>query len=235
MKKLISENVVIVANNLNPSLFTQLWLVRQGIIEEEDFAPNSVFSQFVTQVSTPEFQLLVVPEQLQFTLAEKSKDDLDLIKEKVGTIIKKIPHTPYRAIGANFHWLFAPEPPEIFVEFMRNLFAKPGIAIYERFSESDARFGAYMSKDVFGVRLRLNIKSVRSINEENPEEVKESLQLAFNYHLDLAEGTDIIDRMLDFLEQWNQMRLYSEELVSVVMGNTRSGYTNMPRRGREKL
>jgi hypothetical protein len=217
LEKLILENVVVIARNLNPSLFSQLWLVKQKIVNEEDFAPNCTFSQFFTQVFTPDFQLLVVPDRLQFTLTEKSKDNTEFIKEKVGTIIRNIPHTPYRAIGTNFHWLVAPDPPTDFIEFMHKLFVKHGIPIYDQFLESDARFGAYLSKDIFGARLRLDIKPVKPASSEKFEKVSESLQLIFNYQLDLAEGVGIIDTMLAFLDQWNQMKSYSEKLVSIVL------------------
>jgi hypothetical protein len=220
LKKLISENVVIVAKNLNPSLFSQLWLVKQGIVAEEDFLPNCVFSQFLTQISTTDFQLLVVPEQMQFTLTEKSMDNSELIKEKVGIIIQKVPHTPYKAIGTNFHWIIAPDPPAIFTDFMNNLFVKKGVPIYEQFSEIDARFGSYLSKDIFGGRLRLDIKPVKSVTKGKSEEIDELLQLAFNYNLDLSDSVETADQMLKFLEQWEFMKNYSEKLTSTVLENS---------------
>ncbi|MEK7397730.1 MAG: hypothetical protein AAB116_12435 [Candidatus Poribacteria bacterium] len=219
MKELISENVVIVAKNLNPSLFSQLWLVKQGIVGEEDFAPNCVFSPFITQIFTDDFQLFVAPEQMQFTLKEKSKDNSELAKEKVGIIIKSIPHTPFKAIGTNFHWKVIPDQSIDFVDFMNNLFVKKGVPIYDQFSENDARFGAYLSKDIFGSRLRLDIKPVRPVGKENLEKKDESLQLAFNYNLDLSDNSDMVDIMLKFLEQWNRMKNYSEDLASIVLGN----------------
>ncbi len=219
LKELISENVVIVAKNLNPSLFSQLWLVKQGIVGEEDFAPNCVFSPFITQIFTDDFQLFVAPEQMQFTLKEKSKDNSELAKEKVGIIIKSIPHTPFKAIGTNFHWKVIPDQSIDFVDFMNNLFVKKGVPIYDQFSENDARFGAYLSKDIFGSRLRLDIKPVRPVGKENLEKKDESLQLAFNYNLDLSDNSDMVDIMLKFLEQWNRMKNYSEDLASIVLGN----------------
>ena len=219
LKNLVSENVVIVANNLNPSLFSQLWLVRQGIADEEDFAPNCVFSQFVNQVFTPDFQLFVVPERLQFTLTDRSRGNSELVRNKLGCIMQKIPHTPYRAIGTNFHWLVAPDSPRDFVNFMRDLFVKERVPIYEEFSEKNARFGAYLSKDVFGTRLRLNIKPVKSTPKAETDKIHESLQLAFNFHLDLEDGEKIIDSMIKFLGEWDRMSSYSEELASIVLAS----------------
>lgn len=218
MKKLVIENVVIAASNLNPSLFSQMWLVRQGIIDENDILLNQIFTQFVTQISIPDFSLFVVPEQLQFTLTEKSKDNSELIKNKVSDIIKKIPHTPYKAIGTNFHWLVAPDVSLDFAEFTRKLFAKQDAPLYDKFSESNAKFGAYLSKDIFGSRLRLNIKPVKSIGKKKLEDASELLELVFNYHLDLTiDEDDTIDRMLKFLGQWDDMKIYSEEIASTVL------------------
>jgi len=216
LKTLISADVVIVARNLNPSIFSQLWLVREEIVGEEDFAENCIYSPMLTQVFTPYFQLLVLPEKLQIALTDKSIDDPKLVIDKVISIIRKLPHTPYTAIGANFHWMVAPDAPEDFIGFMRDLFVKPGTPLYDKFSESNARFGAYMSKDIFGARLKLDIKPIHPIREEKSAGVAESLRFNFNYHLDLEYG-EHIDQMLEFLEKWDLMRRKSEEIVSAAL------------------
>jgi len=221
LKEQISENVVIVAKNLNPSLFSQLWLIKQGIVSEEGLMGNCVFTPFVTQVFTTDFQLFVVPEQLQFTLSDKSKDNSELIKDKLGSIIQKIPHTPYVAIGTNFHWKVAPDLPTGFVEFMRNLFMKQSIPLYSQFSESDARFGAYLSKDIFGSRLKLNVTPVRTIKGGKQNGSDEFFQFAFNYHLDLVDTEQAVDKMLEFLEKWNAMKRYSEDILSIVLESSK--------------
>jgi len=221
MKNLLSANIVIVANNLNPSVFSQLWLVKEGIVDEKDFAENCVFASVATQVFTPDFQLLVIPDRLQFGLTDESKDNSELIRSKVASIVQKLPHNPYIAIGANFHWKVAPDVSEQFVGFMRNLFMKPQTPLYSNFSEDDARFGSYMSKDIFGTRLKLEIKPIDPAQIKNNVETAEFLRFHFNYSLDLTYGDSVnkIDKILDFLSKWDQMRDESERIVLAALRN----------------
>ena len=214
MENLVSANVVIVARDLNPSIFSKLWLVREGIVREEDFLKNYIHSPMVTQVPTPDFQLLVLPEKLQIVLTDKSMDNSKPVIDKIIEIIQKLPHTPYTAIGTNFHWIVSHDTPEDFVGFMRNLFMKPGIPLYDEFSESNARFGAYMSKDIFGARLKLDIKPMR---DEKNAQTPELLQFNFNYHL--AVHGEHIDQMSGFLEKWKLMKDKSEEIVSIALSS----------------
>jgi len=216
LKNLASANVVLLARNLNPSVFSQLWLVREGIVGEKDFAEDCVFTPIAARVLTPDFQLLALPDRLQFALTHRSKNDSKLITDRVTNIVQKLEHTPYTAIGANFHWHVAPDAPGHFVEFMRGLFVRPEIPLYDEFSANDARFGAYMSKDIFEVRLKLDIRPMRPARVEKGAEVAEFLRFHFNYHLDLTYGKPI-DQILDFIRKWDVMKSKSEEIVSATL------------------
>ena len=221
MKNLLSANIVIIANNLNPSIFSQLWLVKEGIVDEKDFAENCVFTPVAAQVFTPDFQLLVLPDRLQFGLTDESKDNSELIKDKVTNIVQKLPHTPYIAIGANLHWKVAPDVPEQFIDFMRNLFMKPQTPLYNEFSGDDARLGSYMSKKIFGTRLKLEIKPVNPAQIKKNADTAEFLQFHFNYNLDLTYGDSAnkIDKIVGFLSKWDQMREESEKIVFAALSN----------------
>jgi hypothetical protein len=210
LKKLASANIVIVAKNLNPSIFSQLWLVEEGIIGKDEFGENCVFAPMVTQVFAPGFQLHVLPERLQVMFIDESLEKPDPVIGKVIKIAQKLPHIPYVAIGANFLWFAAPESPTDPVEFMRKVFVKPEMPLYRRFSSEDARFGTYMSKDIFGARMKLDIKPHR---EEKNGNVDEYLRFSFNFHLGLEHG-DHVDQILRFLRNWGKMIKETHETVS---------------------
>src|SRR5262249_55230541 len=65
-RELVGSSVVIVARNFNPSVTSQLWLARNGVVEEGDFLPGCIFTDLLVQVRTRRFSLLFTPEQLQF-------------------------------------------------------------------------------------------------------------------------------------------------------------------------
>src|SRR5207248_54900 len=99
----------IAARQLNPSVFNQLWLVRNELVGEGELEPGWVFTEPLVQVRTRQFVLLVVPEQLQFVPLIEGEAVEHLIMDKVGRIVTRLPHTPYTAIGFNFVWHMVPE------------------------------------------------------------------------------------------------------------------------------
>ena len=216
MKKFASANIVIVAKNLNPSIFSQLWLVEEGIVGKDEFEDNCVYAPFVTQVFTPTFQLHVLPERLQVVLTDKSLGEPGPVMDKISILVQKLPHTPYTAIGANFLWLVAPHDLDDSVDYMRKLFVRPEIPLYKRFPSEDARFGAYMSKDFFNTRMKLDIKPYR---EENNGNVEEYLRFNFNYNLQLTHG-EHIEQIIGFLGNWDKMKKEADETVSDALGTS---------------
>ena len=114
--------VVIGAQQFNPSVVSQLWLVRHGLLADGDFLPGCFFTDVFVQVRSPRFHLLVVPEQLQFVPTVPPAEEQALIVEKIGTIVKFLPHTPFKALGLNFAWHLVPRDAN-FVAFTRTLFA----------------------------------------------------------------------------------------------------------------
>jgi hypothetical protein len=81
--QLIGYNVVIAARFFNPSVFNQLWLVRNGLVKEEEFENACVFTEAFVQIKTPRFLLTVVPEQLQFLPLNQNKLEQEVIVEKL--------------------------------------------------------------------------------------------------------------------------------------------------------
>ena len=56
-RELIGSSVVVVAQNFNPSVTSQLWLVRNGVVPEGDFLPGCIFTDLLVQVRTRRFKI----------------------------------------------------------------------------------------------------------------------------------------------------------------------------------
>ncbi|MGA2333016.1 MAG: hypothetical protein ABSG75_14775 [Syntrophales bacterium] len=202
-------NVSVVARQFNPSIITQHWLIKNGILLEPDFNPECVLSPVVADVRTKEFNFIVVPERLQFI---PNVDDTDaecrIIVSKVGRIIELLPETPFVAVGMNFLWFIDLES-EPQTRISRKLFFRDGSNLYKKFDAEDAQFGAYMSKEVIGCRLRLNIKPVILTieNEQSPR-----LQFSFNFHLDLPND-EKVSAIKDFLPNWIKAKTLTREIA----------------------
>ena len=143
--KLVGSNAVVVAHQFNPSVVSQLWLVRNGILEEEDFLPGCVFTDVAVQVVSREFRLMVTPQQCQFTPNMSADQAQALVSDKLGTLVRRLPHTPYSGTGLNFTWHLIPDNAEVSA-VSRDLFFRAGRPPFSEFDVEDARFGAYMSK-----------------------------------------------------------------------------------------
>ena len=208
--ELVASNSVIVAHQFNPSIVKDLWLVRHSVLEEGDFRPGCVYTDVVARVFTANFQLLVVPQQCQFTPLVDAELQQHLLVEKLGAIVQALPHTPYRAIGLNFTWHLVPSDDDI-PAISRGLFYLEDGPLHREFSGVDARFGAYMSKDAFGGRLTLDAKPI-VVNEHEDNE-QERVQFAFNLHRDVGNEHDPVGAINQVLHRWDDMRKESSRIV----------------------
>lgn len=195
MVTLHDYNVVVVAQNLNPSIFTQLWLVKQGIFSEDEFKQGSFFTPAAVNILTDSANLLVVPDRLQLTFLKQELQQ-EVAKKVIGTVVETLPHTPYTAIGFNFNWIIEPEDDKEFPATLRRLFLPDKNPLAGTFDSNDARFGIYMSKNTITMRLKLDIKPFIVTSPAIGK--KEVLQLNFNFHKDVkGEDVKIIIETLD--------------------------------------
>jgi len=214
-RDLATSAVVVVANFFNPSVVNHLWLVRNGLLGEDELQPNSgsMFTDALVQVLTARFALLVTPEQLQFMPAPTEPEPERLIVEKVGRLVEILPHTPFRALGLNFTWQVKPETGDL-RRLTRQLFYKEETPLYREFSSDDANFGAYLSRDFGGFRLKLDI---RPITVPRQESVEYALQMLFNYHADLDPNAAPTERIHLLLRRWREVSEEARRLVDVLI------------------
>jgi hypothetical protein len=200
---------VIVANQFNPSILKQGWLMKVGVLGPDDLLEKgSLFSDQVVQVRSQYFHMLVLPGQMQFVPAVVPEQEQDLLVDKVGTIVRELPHTPYTAIGLNFNWHLSPADGDM-GRLTRDLFATPDRPLYERFGGDNARFGAYLSKDFGSFRLKLDVKPVHFTEGEKSHH---RLQFSFNFHSDVDGAEQIVER----LGHWNEVRQETKDILEAV-------------------
>jgi len=209
--QLVVSNVVIAARQFNPSVMSQLWLVRNELMRDEDFQPGCVFSDSLVQVRSNRFTLLVVPEQFQFVPQTEADQEQALLQEKIGAIVNRLPHTPFVAMGLNFLWHVTPDEGNI-ERLSRHLFYRAESPLYQEFDSSDAKFGGYLSKDELGCRLKLDIKPIIVSDTQ-----QEFMNFAFNYHLDLAGTADAVPRIEVMLGRWEEAKANSMRIIQVAL------------------
>jgi hypothetical protein len=200
-RELVGSSVVVVSPNFNPSVTSQLWLVRNGVVPEGEFLSGCIFTDVLVQVRTRRFSLLFTPEQFQFVPTPGEDDTHALMQETIGRVIETLPHTPYRALGLNFTWHLSPEGGDV-AALSRRLFFVPERLLFRDFDVPDASFGSYLSRDLLGFRLKVDVKPVAVTPLGSVPEQR--LQLLYNFHADLPEGEQAVARLQDHLHRWGE-------------------------------
>ena len=155
------STIVLIAEKLDVASINQVWLVKNGIVQEEELMPQSVFTPEVVIVPTNRFCLVVQPGRLQLTLAPQAfagEDAGTMVNNIAGALIKALPNIVPQAIGLNFDLTFWPTPPNTFMPWCRDVFCAPGAKNLEETSSEDARFGCYFSFNDPMFRVRVNIR-----------------------------------------------------------------------------
>lgn len=210
---LFIENLIVTANNFNVTLVTQLWLVNNRIVLENEFVNPAMFTPGLVQVTSPKFQLLVIPNQVQFTPTCEEAEKQQLIVDRLGEFINLLPHTPYTALGVNFVWHYKPPDNSSVAKIGRRLFFKEGTPLARAFATDDAKYGAYFSKDAIGFRLNLSTTPVDHLRH-GAERADDILQFAFNYHLDSSNAQEIHDALC----RWREAKDHSIGLINEIEG-----------------
>lgn len=212
MRPPMLPSVVVVARNFNPTIFTQLWLVRHNIFTEKEVQENFIFTPMAVNLTTPDCAFLAIPDRIQLGFINDTVDQPKLIDRTLGQIVSLLPETPFTAVGFNLGWTLSPKIPDEFAKINRKYFLSSEDPLAKFFQESSCRFGSYFSKDVAMGRLRLDIKPVIVPATSGSSD---ALQLAFNFNLDLKEG-DKPKQVLEFLASWNTALSISSEMVETI-------------------
>jgi hypothetical protein len=207
---LINSAVVVAAQHFNPSVAGQHWLIENGIVLKEEIRVGAVFTDMFVQVPTPNFLLIISPENCQFSPLPTYENQQELIVDRVGKFLNLIPHTPFNAIGLNFAWQYFPEHESI-NEVCRRLFFIEKSCLHKQFDVSDARFGAYLSMDLWGCRLRLEARpTIMSLPDGQRSHF---IQFAFNYHLGVLGRPKPVEDIINLLKRWQEAKDFSKDIV----------------------
>jgi hypothetical protein len=204
---LVNESIVVTANLFNVTVVQQVWLVDNQIVMREEFTGPMLFTPGMVQVETPLFNLLAIPNQVQFTPLCAEEQKQQIILNRLGRFIELLPQTPYTAIGVNFAWHYRIPEGQTVAQVSRQAYFRLDMPGARLLDAPDARFGAYYSKDELGFRLKLSIAPVAVPRDGQPPE--DVLQYAFNYHRDATRVPDL----LDALNHWREAKEHSTMLV----------------------
>lgn len=212
-RNILAQNIVLVTENVNPSLFNMVWFIQNNIFHAEDILPDSVCVPGFTSISTPICQITIVPNQVQMAI---KTDNVEVSKLCVTNSFKKVIQSlaalPIKGIGINFVWKVSDNDTD-FHSYTSRLFANNESNLHSYFSQEDSRMGAYFSQNVDDTtRLKLDIKPVTA---DDNAKITEFLFCAFNYHCDVNIDNSK-DRLTAQLDKWEEFLNSSRKIVCLI-------------------
>jgi len=213
-----NSSVVIIAKDFNLSILKPLWLMNNKIFRPEELEGDIVVTPPAVQIQSVNFQFVALLDRLQVSIPRVYGNGQSDINRVCGGIVKALPHTPYTAIGLNFHYLGAPQSREEFASWEKELFASPWAREIEGSQAENARFGSYLSFDAIGTRLKIDIKPTNAggsigglCSSWHPGQ--ELIRVHFNYHTDVTNTDAPAETVVNRLAKWEEALAMSTGLV----------------------
>jgi hypothetical protein len=214
-----AASAVVVAHQFNPSVASQKWLEENGLLRPADLEAPFAFTNAFSKFQTKDFDFLLLPDRLQFNLLAEPPYQKALVMEKVGSFVRAVPHTPYKALGLNFTYQVLSADGDT-CALTRRLFFVPGGVLHEQFNDPGARFGGYMSRDMFDGRLKLTVRPTLESDKPGGPGVHYVL-MEFNFHRDIVAGPKAVSQITEHLERWDDAREIARGIVDAVIAEDR--------------
>ena len=216
--ELMNSSAVIVAHDVNMSIFKPPWLVRQKILTDEELEGDLVVTPVLIRIPTPAFELLILPDRIQMRPGKDSDHAQSDLLRVLGGVVGTLPHTPFTAIGLNFEYRISVNGNVDFGAWNTAHFAA-AFALKSMGDEAgDGRFGAYFSFEVLEMRLKADLKPVRMLQREGPDHsasasTEEKMQGHFNFHRDLGQRP-VVSEILEALGRWDAVASIASQLAT---------------------
>lgn len=218
---LANSSVVVLAKDINLSIFKPSWLVKSEIFREGELEGEIVITPVTVQIPTERFQVAIFPDRIQMNFA-RLYDEAELdIARILGGIVTTLPHTPYTAAGLNFTYFTAPESKNGFGSWNRKLFASRYANQVRPPECKDVRFGSYLSYDIIETRLSINVRPISA-----PLKISDLcaswhtdqhlMKLNFNFQRDIDESLSAKDILLELFTKWPDALALSEDITHMI-------------------
>lgn len=177
-------NIVILANNYNPSIVSRDWVLSKQLLSEPigDFVHTPAFSL----IENNDFSLVVDMNRLQLSTKRLSPENIRLMPQIIKKFFTLLPETPYRAMGFNFIYELETEN-----NFLEHVLSPNKQSITKLFS-AKYELGMVISFDFESFVTRVNI---------SPRKLKGKVRtINFNFHTSIR-GVEEAKKRLDSYEK----------------------------------
>lgn len=208
--QIIESSIVLVANDVNVSIFKLGWMLENNIVSAEELDGEVSVTDLTVLLKTKSFELTVVPNRIQMNIRP-----VDLVTDASSEnalvrILRVLPHTPVSAIGLNVTYMLSPPSTSDFVTWNKSQFAPSLPLDFVSTEQDNARFGTYVSWNVFGARLRIDIKPITAKHNDGSD--LEFMRAGFNYHTELP-SVSATEAAVAVIEKWHEVVAHSTDVA----------------------
>ena len=179
-----AANIVILANNYNPSIISKEWLYEKNIIRDEviNFAHTPPFSL----IETKRISFVVDESRLQISLRSISLDSIGALPKIAADFARCLPETPFVAVGFNYRFQMP----------------KGSTYLETLFSPNDAKLKELFSEDYgIGSMVSFRFKEfVVTMSAPPPKGDATNVMINFNFHSD-CHGAEAVKERLELHPQ----------------------------------
>ncbi|WP_433693273.1 hypothetical protein [Paraburkholderia phenoliruptrix] len=193
MATLLTINIVLLAQQqINTSVYSQLWFVDNGIVDRGDFLPESMFLPVMVHLKTKPIELLVLPDRVQISLPSSGGMAFDDALARAQKFIDKA-SIGFKVVGVNVGYTFHDNgAPGRYMQRAKALFIGQNNPLYEEFNGQHATAGITLRKPVDeNGHLQIDIRSGRAMHNGTPlygnQEIL-TLNASQEYIVDSSEG-----------------------------------------------
>lgn len=208
-RSVLAQNIVLVADSINVTSFSQYWFIKNGIFGEDEFK-GSIFTPGLVLITATDCQLTILPNQMQLELKSDNESvAMQCIETRMVKLIKCLTNIRVSAMGLNYIWKLTDNERSM-PQISKSLFGNSESSLMTYFKNEDTRYGAYFSQDIDSqTRLKLDIKP--TIVKENGQNV-DIMMYNFNFHCDVQEQL-MEETLLNQLKKWQRFNQLAKELV----------------------
>lgn len=205
--RILEKSIVVVGKSFQPSTVSESWLIRRGIVRENQIQGNRICTEILSSFTTSVIDFQILPEKTMIH-AKDIALDVDVLSSAL-LLISELPATSFSAVGVNLNWDITPDDANV-VDCMKNQikFTK---TLPQELASAALGFVVQV-QSIFGSNLRLNVLPV-SVDKTKPRHFTK-IFADFNFNLDVESETDQRTQVKDFVEHYTDVIEHANRIAA---------------------
>lgn len=199
MATLLTVNIVLLPQQqINSSVYSQLWFVDQGIVARDEFLSQSMFLPVMVNVQAKTMSLLVLPDRVQISASKTDRDSVTDVLRRARKFVENA-GIGFKLAGLNVAYTFHDDgTPGHYLQSARTLFVGESNPLHDDFIGQGATAGIQLRKPVApNGHLQLDIRGGKAVQEGQPLYGNQDILIFNGSQEHTVESSDAVFQMFD--------------------------------------